>query len=456
MELTDADRVRCATFLLSRDARLWWESASVAINLQTLSWTEFKEVFFANYFTEEGDNSVAEFVRRFERGCYFVPLISNDAQAKLRHFMDGSRQILRRDVRVAGPTSYVVAVSRALAAEQDQRDIEADRQGKRPYQAPPQHPQQQHQRPQFKRSFQRAAREETISGTAKGQGSNSAARGTSACKYFKCGASDHMLKECPQWKQPIQGRFFAMHAQEANPDTTLLTGNIFIKRLVTTALIDSGVTHSFISETFANHLDIKSIGLDMNFSVTVPSGEELLVTSVIRDIDLELQGHLVYADLILLPLPEFDIILGKDWLTKNRVLIDFQKRSVLVRPLGIEQFLFEPDRWRSFPRMISCMQARRLISMGCQAFLASIISAPNVPSPSLPDVPVAPYRLALAEMLELKQQIQELLDKECLLIKDFTHSHKVIILVQIYVDDVIFGSTNSKLCEKWQVNAKAI
>ncbi|XP_073057323.1 uncharacterized protein [Primulina eburnea] len=113
MELQDADRVRCAIFLLPGDARRWWESASVAINLPTLSWTGFKEAFFAKYFTEEGDSSVADFVRKFERGCYFVPNIANDAQ---------------------------IAVSRSLAAEQDLRDIEADRQGKRPYQAPPQHP----------------------------------------------------------------------------------------------------------------------------------------------------------------------------------------------------------------------------------------------------------------------------------------------------------------------------
>ncbi|XP_073061815.1 uncharacterized protein [Primulina eburnea] len=167
MELEDAERVRCATFLLTGDARLWWESASVAVNLQVLPWNGFKEVFYSKYFTEEvrsrltsefmmlrqGDSSVAEFVRNFERGCYFVPLIANDAQAKLRHFLNGLRPILRRDVRLAGLTSYLVAVSRALAAEQDLRDIEADRLGKRPYQAPPQpqHHQQQQQRPQFKK-----------------------------------------------------------------------------------------------------------------------------------------------------------------------------------------------------------------------------------------------------------------------------------------------------------------
>ncbi|XP_075504494.1 uncharacterized protein LOC142541932 [Primulina tabacum] len=152
MELTDADRVRCSTFLLSRDARLWWDSAFVSVNLQTLSWNGFKEIFYSKYFTEEvrsrltrefvtlrqGDNSVAEFVRKFERGCHFVPLIANDVQGKLRHFMDGFRPILRHDVRVAGLTTYAIAVSRALAAEQDQRDIDNDRQGKRPYQAPQQ------------------------------------------------------------------------------------------------------------------------------------------------------------------------------------------------------------------------------------------------------------------------------------------------------------------------------
>ncbi|XP_073066005.1 uncharacterized protein [Primulina eburnea] len=377
MELQDANRVRCATFLLTGDARLWWDSALVSVNLQTLTWNDFKEVFYSKYFTEEvcsrltrefmtlrqGDSSVADFVRKFERRCHFVPLVANDAQGKLRHCMDGLRPVLLRDVRVAGPTTYAIAVSRALAAEQDQRDIEADRQGKMPYQAPPQ---PQEQRPQFKRPFQGQPGKNPYQGPPKGKGPiqqqgepqkpivfpvcpKCNRQHPGPCLYgsgkcFKCGASDHMLKECPQWRQPTRGRVFAMHAQEANPDTTLLTGNIFIKRLATKALIDSRATHSFISETFASHLDVKSIGVDVSYSLTVPSGEELSATSVVRDIDLELQGHLVYADLIVLPMPEFDIILGMNWLTKNRVLIDFQKRSVLVRPLGMEQFLFEPAR----------------------------------------------------------------------------------------------------------------
>ncbi|XP_073036981.1 uncharacterized protein [Primulina eburnea] len=115
------------------------------------------------------------------------------------------------------------------------------------------------------------------------------------------------------------------HACSGGEDMTLLTRNIFIKRVATKALtlIDSGATHSFISKTFDNHLDIKSIGREVSYSVTVPSREELSASNVVKDIDLELHGHLVYTELIVLSMQEFDIILGMDWLTKNIVHIDF-------------------------------------------------------------------------------------------------------------------------------------
>ncbi|XP_073307133.1 uncharacterized protein [Primulina huaijiensis] len=259
MELEDVDRVHCATYLFGGDARLWWEGASVALDLATLSWTRFREVFFSKYFTD-------------------------DVRSRLRHFIDGLRPILRRDVRVAGPTTYEVVVSRALTAEQDQRDIENDRQ------------------------------------------------------------------DCPQGTFPTQGRVFALHAVEANPGTMLLTGRIFIGGASTNALIDSGATNSFISETFANSIEVKTIGLDVAYAVVIPSGEEMAATSVVRDIDLEIHGNLVYADLIMLPMPEFDIILVMDWLHKNR--------------------------------------DRRLMHRGFRAFIATIIFVPEVPCQLVADVPV--------------------------------------------------------------------
>lgn len=61
-----------------------------------------------------------------------------------------------------------------------------------------------------------------------------------------------------------------------------------------------------------NYLDINSVGLDVSYFVIVPSGEELLATRVVRDRGLKLKVHTVYADIMMLLMPESDIILGMD------------------------------------------------------------------------------------------------------------------------------------------------
>lgn len=90
--MADADRIRFAIFLL-KGATLWWEGAERGVNLHTLTWEEFKRIFYEKYFSadvgstlkrmftslRQGDLSVAEFVRKFDKECHFVPLIANDA-----------------------------------------------------------------------------------------------------------------------------------------------------------------------------------------------------------------------------------------------------------------------------------------------------------------------------------------------------------------------------------------
>ncbi|XP_075481181.1 uncharacterized protein LOC142521891 [Primulina tabacum] len=103
LNMRDADRVMCATYMFRDDASVWWEGAEHGIDLDTLTWVRFKEVFYEKYFTADdrgrlkrefmslcqGGTFVAEFVRKFDRGCHFVPLIARDATEKLMHFLDG-------------------------------------------------------------------------------------------------------------------------------------------------------------------------------------------------------------------------------------------------------------------------------------------------------------------------------------------------------------------------------
>ncbi|XP_075478852.1 uncharacterized protein LOC142519708 [Primulina tabacum] len=111
LDMGDADRVRCTTYLFRDDASLWWEGAEHGVDLATLTWAQFKMKFYEKYFTpdarsrikrefmalRQGDATVAEFVKKFDRGCHFVPLIARDAEEKLRNFMDGLRPTLDVD-----------------------------------------------------------------------------------------------------------------------------------------------------------------------------------------------------------------------------------------------------------------------------------------------------------------------------------------------------------------------
>ncbi|XP_075524568.1 uncharacterized protein LOC142556970 [Primulina tabacum] len=128
--------------------------------------------------------------------------------------------------------------------------------------------------------------------------------------------------------------------------------------------------------------------MDSGFRVSIPSGDQIFTSQIVKRLEFRLQKYMVQADLIVLSLLEFDIILGMDWLSLNGAVIDFRQRSVSVRPPSGKPFIFEAARDQQFPHVISCMCARKLMKRGCQKFLASIVSVSEPVSQRLEDVDV--------------------------------------------------------------------
>ncbi|XP_073035300.1 uncharacterized protein [Primulina eburnea] len=122
-----------------------------------------------------------------------------------------------------------------------------------------------------------------------------------------------------------------MNSEEAEKetDTTFITGKIFILGVATYALLDSGATHSFISETFIKRLKIIPEDLGLGFKVSILSGDQMVTTSIVKNLELRLQNDVVRADFIVLLVPEFDIILRMDWLSMNGAPIDFGRSQYL-------------------------------------------------------------------------------------------------------------------------------
>ncbi|XP_075515464.1 uncharacterized protein LOC142550111 [Primulina tabacum] len=135
LKFTDQEKVICAVFILVKASRIWWEATKVTANVQELKWNEFKDLFYAKYFSSEVKAkkvqgflelrqdalSVTEYTLKFEEGCVFVPFIAENDKDKGEHFLRGLNPEIRRDVHMSKVVTYQDIVERALLAKHDER-----------------------------------------------------------------------------------------------------------------------------------------------------------------------------------------------------------------------------------------------------------------------------------------------------------------------------------------------
>ncbi|XP_010521024.1 PREDICTED: uncharacterized protein LOC104800020 [Tarenaya hassleriana] len=119
--------------------------------------------------------------------------------------------------------------------------------------------------------------------------------------------------------------------EEAHPDgveAAAISGTLYLCGVACYTLFDTGATNSFLSVGVAERLETGEIESMSDFTVRIPTGETLAVHGILRGIPLEVCGRLLAADLIVVPIGGFDIILGMDWLMKYQAYIDCPKRTI--------------------------------------------------------------------------------------------------------------------------------
>ena len=212
------------------------------------------------------------------------------------------------------------------------------------------------------------------------------------------------------------------------------------------ALIDPGSTHSYvcIEHVFDKMTALEQVSYDMH--VTSPLGHSVNVNRVYKNFPIIIHDREFSAYLIALPFCEFVLILGMDWLSKHRAIIDCDKKTVVLRCSYWSKVIVHGVRSGPISDVISAMQARQLLRKGCEAFLALVLDSkrgqielenimvvkdfPDVFPEELPSIPPvrevdlsievlsgialtskAPSRMAPTELKRLKIQLQELLNK---------------------------------------------
>ena len=82
---------------------------------------------------------------------------------------------------------------------------------------------------------------------------------------------------------------------------------------------------------------------------------------------------IMFADLIVLPMHDFDVILGMDWLTRYRAVMDCFEKTVRLTIDGSDDTIeFVGERRPPSTRLISALKAERLVRSGCEGYIVFI------------------------------------------------------------------------------------
>ena len=157
--------------------------------------------------------------------------------------------------------------------------------------------------------------------------------------------------------------------------------------------------------------------------------------------EVSFEDNTICVDLIVLDMFDFNVIIGMNFLSEYRAHIVCQEKRVFFSLLNEHFFEFVGTKVRPLPQMFPAMQAQRCLQVGCQGFIVNVFNMnlvtqgphhvkiiseyldmfpeelPQMPPnrevvftidviPGTTLISKAPYRMAPAELKELKERLQ--------------------------------------------------
>ncbi|XP_022027627.1 uncharacterized protein LOC110928877 [Helianthus annuus] len=265
---------------------------------------------------------------------------------------------------------------------------------------------------------------------------------------YECGEQGHFKRDCPKAKgQNARGRAFELNTGKARDDPAVVTGTFLINNHSAFVLFDTRADLSFVLKNFEPFLCSPTSKLSKKYSIELANGKLIETSEVVRNCSIRLDDYSFSIYLLPVELGSFDVVVGMDWLSKNKAEIKCSEKQVRIpHPGGGEAIVVHGDRSTQVSSVVSVMKMLKMLRKGYHTFLVNVVDTkaegrkieeipivhdyPEVFPEDLPGLPHArqiefridpvpgaapiaksPYRLAPSKMKELSYQLQELLDK---------------------------------------------
>ena len=150
----------------------------------------------------------------------------------------------------------------------------------------------------------------------------------------------------------VQGRVYAITPPAKSTDQPVIQGTFLLSRLWARVLFDYGASHSFIVASVVIELGLEVEALEEPLYVSSPLGIRARIRMICRGCELEISGTLLTVDLRIMDMSEFDVILGMDWLTAYRVVIDCERKRVTAYMQDGTHVVFQGDKHDILPQTV--------------------------------------------------------------------------------------------------------
>jgi hypothetical protein len=214
-------------------------------------------------------------------------------------------------------------------------------------------------------------------------------------------------------------------AESVPEDADVVYGMFLINSIPASILFDSGASHSFITESFVEKHNIPKHPLKKMLHISSPGGDMKATHSCLH-VNLKIQGINFLVNLVVLGSNGIDVILGCDWLKSCDGVIQCAKGTImLISPQG-ERIQLSTDMSTNAKgdTMVNHLEGKPLenIKVVCEYRDIFLEKLPGMTPDRdiefsiellLGTAPITkrPYRMDVKDLVELKKQLEELIEK---------------------------------------------